>query len=324
MVSIAGAAARARGRGWCARAATLYPALVAHLIFDEPLELDRPILIAAWSGWNDAGESATGAIRFMLRRWRSKTFAHIDPEYFYDFTQARPKVKLDNGERVLEWPQNRFLSRRREGDAQDIVLLEGVEPHLSWNAYSDTIMECCEQLGVDTVITLGALLAEASHSRPIQVSGSSEDAELREQLGLGPPRSTGYQGPTGIVGVLNNRLRDAGYRTASMWANVPHYVNASPNPKGALALLEQLNASLHLDLSLHDLEVFAARFDAQVGAEIAKNPEMAEYARRIEAQLDEQEEAADDDEADAGAELPDAQDMVDELERFLREQRDGE
>ncbi len=302
-----------------------YPALVAHLIFDEQQELDRPILIAAWTGWNDAGESATGAIRFMLRRWRSKAFAHIDPEYFYDFTQARPKVKLENGERILEWPQNKFSSRRREGDTPDLVLLEGVEPHLSWNEYSDTIMECCEALGVKTVITLGALLAEASHTRPIRVSGSSEDADLREQLGLEPPRTTGYQGPTGIVGVLNNRLRDAGYRTASMWANVPHYVNASPNPKGALALLEQLNSSLALDLSLHDLEVFAARFDAQVGAEIAKNPEMAEYARRIEEQLEEEEDAAEaEDASDGGASLPDAQDMVDELERFLREQRSDE
>ena len=298
---------------------------MAHLVFEERQELDRPILIAAWSGWNDAGESATGAIRFMLRRWRAKAVARIDPEHFYDFTQARPKVKLENGERVLEWPQNNFSSRRREGDAHDLVLLEGVEPHLSWKEYSDTIMECCEALGVKTVITLGALLAEASHTRPIRVSGSSEDADLREQLGLEPPRATGYQGPTGIVGVLNNRLRDAGYRTASMWANVPHYVNASPNPKGALALLEQLNASLALDLSLHDLEVFAARFDAQVGAEIAKNPEMAEYARRIEEQLEEQEEAAETEDApDGGASLPDAQDMVDELERFLREQRSDE
>ena len=125
--------------------------------------------------------------------------------------------------------------------------------------------------------------------------------------------------------MLSNRLRDAGYRTASMWANVPHYVNASPNPKGALALLEQLNASLALDLSLHDLEVFAARFDAQVGAEIAKNPEMAEYARRIEEQLEQEEDASEDEDAsDGGASLPDAQDMVDELERFLREQRSDE
>lgn len=290
-------------------------------MFGERQELDRPILIAAWSGWNDAGESATGAIRFMLRRWRAKAVAHIDPEHFYDFTQARPTVRLQDGERVLEWPQNEFSPRKREGDARDLVLLLGIEPHLSWHAYADTILEFCQAFDINTVVTLGALLAEASHSRPIRVSGSSEDAELREQFGLDAPRAPGYQGPTGIVGVLNNRLRDAGFQTASMWANVPHYVNASPNPKGALALLEQLNGTLQLDLSLHDLEVFAARFDAQVGAEITKNPEMAEYARRIE----EQEDADDEDGAGAEpADLPDAQDMVDELERFLREQREGD
>ena len=294
---------------------------MTHLVFGERQELDRPILIAAWSGWNDAGESATGAIRFMLRRWRAKAVAHIDPEHFYDFTQARPTVRLQDGERVLEWPQNEFSPRKREGDARDLVLLLGIEPHLSWHAYADTILEFCQAFDINTVVTLGALLAEASHSRPIRVSGSSEDAALREQFGLDAPRAPGYQGPTGIVGVLNNRLRDAGFQTASMWANVPHYVNASPNPKGALALLEQLNGTLQLDLSLHDLEVFAARFDAQVGAEITKNPEMAEYARRIE----EQEDAEDEDGAGAEpADLPDAQDMVDELERFLREQREGD
>ena len=294
---------------------------MTHLVLGERQELDRPILIAAWSGWNDAGESATGAIRFMLRRWRAKAVAHIDPEHFYDFTQARPTVRLQEGERVLEWPQNEFSPRTREGDARDLVLLLGIEPHLSWHAYADTILEFCQAFDINTVVTLGALLAEASHSRPIRVSGSSEDAELRDQFDLDAPRAPGYQGPTGIVGVLNNHLRDAGFQTASMWANVPHYVNASPNPKGALALLEQLNRTLQLDLSLHDLEVFAARFDAQVGAEITKNPEMAEYARRIE----EQEDAEAEDGADAEpADLPDAQDMVDELERFLREQREGD
>ena len=294
---------------------------MTHLVLGERQELDRPILIAAWSGWNDAGESATGAIRFMLRRWRTKAVAHIDPEHFYDFTQARPTVRLQEGERVLEWPQNEFSPRTREGDARDLVLLLGIEPHLSWHAYADTILEFCQAFDINTVVTLGALLAEASHSRPIRVSGSSEDAELRDQFGLDAPRAPGYQGPTGIVGVLNNHLRDAGFQTASMWANVPHYVNASPNPKGALALLEQLNRTLQLDLSLHDLEVFAGRFDAQVGAEITKNPEMAEYARRIE----EQEDAEAEDGADAEpADLPDAQDMVDELERFLREQREGD
>ena len=294
---------------------------MSNLEIEERPQLNRPLLIAAWSGWNDAGESATGALRFMLRRWRSKAIAHIDPETFYDFTQARPRVRLEGGERVLDWPKNEFSPHKREGADRDLIVMLGIEPHLAWNAYGDAVMEFCQSFGVETVVTLGALLAEVSHTRPINVSGSSEDPELRELLDLPAPRPPGYQGPTGIVGVLNNRLRDAGLKTASMWANVPHYVNASPNPKGALALLEQLNSSLRLELSLHDLEVFAARFDAQVGAEIAKNPEMAEYARRIEEQEDAE---ADETAAEAPpAELPDAQDMVDELERFLREQRDS-
>ena len=294
---------------------------MSNLEIEERPQLNRPLLIAAWSGWNDAGESATGALRFILRRWRAKAIAHLDPEPFYDFTQARPRVRLEVGERVLDWPKNEFSPHKRDGADRDIVVMLGIEPHLAWRAYGDAVVEFCEIFGVETVVTLGALLAEASHARPINVSGSSEDPELRELLDLPAPRPPGYQGPTGIVGVLNNRLRDAGLKTASMWANVPHYVTSSPNPKGALALLEQLNSSLGLDLSLHDLEVFAARFDAQVGSEIAKNPEMADYARRIE----EQEDAnATDADADAPpAELPDAKDMVDELERFLREQRDS-
>lgn len=289
-------------------------------------ELRRPILIAAWSGWNDAGESATGAIRFVRRRWRETPFATIDCDPYYDFTQMRPKVRLENGERVLDWPANDFVGHRREGDGPDIILFQGAEPHLSWRAYSEALLELCKTFEVSAVVTLGALLAEVSHARPVHVQGSSEDPELRQMLGLPGPTVSRYEGPTGIVGVFNNLAKEAGLPTASMWASVPHYVNASPNPKGTLALLEQLNRNLRLDLRLHDLEVFVARFDAQVAEEIAKNPEMVEYAKRIEEHQDAEEAAllgqAPEPE-DASEELPDAQSMVDELERFLREQRGG-
>ena len=297
---------------------------MSDLRFESQPELRRPILIAAWSGWNDAGESATGAIRFILRRWRETPFARIDYDPFYDFTRTRPRVRLENGERVLDWPSNDFVGHRREGDGPDVILFQGSEPHLSWRAYSEALLELCQQFNVSAIVTLGALLAEVSHARPVQVSGSSEDPELRRTLGLPGTNVSRYEGPTGIVGVFNNLAKQAGIPTASMWASVPHYVNASPNPKGTLALLEQLNRNLRLDLRLHDLEVFVARFDAQVAEEITKNPEMVEYARRIEEHQDAEEAellGQAPEPGESSEELPDAQSMVDELERFLREQR---
>jgi proteasome assembly chaperone (PAC2) family protein len=292
---------------------------MSDLSIEKRPELRNPLLIAAWAGWSDAGESATGAIRFMLRRWREDPFARIDSDPYYDFTQARPRVRLESGQRVIDWPPNDFTAHRRDGDGPDIIVMQGIEPHLSWHAYTESFMQVVQEFNVSGLITLGGLLAEVSHSRPVRVTGSSDDAELQSLLGVGPRRGGGYEGPTGIITVINNAARDMGLRTASMWASVPHYVNASPNPKATLALLERLNRGMNLNLRLHDLEVFVARFDAQVAEEVAKNPEMVDYARRIEEQ---QEDEPEDDVQDQPVEeLPDAQDMVDELERFLREQR---
>ncbi|MEI6664551.1 MAG: PAC2 family protein [Chloroflexota bacterium] len=300
---------------------------MSDLVIDTRPELRRPLLIAAWSGWSDAGESATGAIRFMLRRWREERFAHIDADAYYDFTQARPRVRLDNGERVIDWPPNDFTAHKREGDGPDLILFQGIEPHLSWHSYAEAMMEVCREFDVSGIVMLGGLLAEVSHTRPIRITGGSDDEGLRELLTLQPRRGGGYEGPTGIMTVVTNAARDAGIATGSIWANVPHYVNASPNPKATLGLLDRLNNGLGLNLRLHDMEVFVARFDAQVAEEIAKNPEMGDYARRIEDQQDDVDEGlveangADNDEPDSEGELPDAADMVDELERFLREQR---
>jgi proteasome assembly chaperone (PAC2) family protein len=209
-----------------------------------------------------------------------------------------------------------------EGADRDLILLSGIEPHLGWRGYVGCVLELCRTFDVSGVITLGALLAEVSHVRPVPLIGSSADEDLARRLDLSAESASSYEGPTGVVGVLSQAVRDAGLATASLWASVPFYVNASPNPKGALAILERLNGGLELGLSLHDLEVFAARFDAQVQAEIDKDPQMVEYARRIEEQLDDAEEQAG--APGAGqppAELPDAEAMVEELERFLREQR---
>jgi proteasome assembly chaperone (PAC2) family protein len=233
--------------------------------------LTRPLVIAGFAGWNDAGEAATSAVRFMRRRWRATPFADIDPELFYDFTQSRPIVKLEKGERVIEWPANEFAAHHIEGTGRDIILLSGIEPHVNWRRFVDNIVDLCQRHDV-----------------------SATDPELARLLGFDEPRTSGYQGPTGIVGVLTQILRQRGIETASVWANIPFYVQRSPNPKGALAILQHLNSAFSLDLSLHDLEVFAARFEAQVAADLERNPDAADYARRVI------EETEDDDEIELG------------------------
>ena len=298
-----------------------YAGFVSDLRILSRPELRRPLLITAFAGWNDAGESATGALRFMRRRWRSEPIAEIDPEHFFDFTQARPRVRLEKGERVLDWPKSSFVARRVEGGDRDIVLLEAIEPHLAWGRYIETVREFCREFDVSGVVTLGALLAEVSHARPVRVTGTSPDEELRELIGVDDASGARYEGPTGIVGVLNQAIRAAGMPTASLWANVPYYVNASPNPKGALGLVQRLNDGLALDLSLHDMEVFAARFDAQVSAEIEKDGEMSALAEQIERQQDAEEDGSPR-ARPAESELPDAATMVEDLEHFLREQRE--
>lgn len=293
-------------------------------------QLRRPLLIAGFAGWNDAGEAASSAVRFIHRRWRCEAIGEIDPEQFYDFTQVRPQVRLRNGERFIEWPPNTFSFKRVEHLDRDVILFQGIEPHLAWRTYTDTILEVCRTFDVSGVLILGALLSEASHTRPVRISGSATEPELARMLGLDEQSRSTYQGPTGIVGILSQAVREAGIPMASMWANIPFYIQRSPNPKGSLALLERINKGLDFGLTLHDLEVFAARFEAQVAADIETNPEVAEYARRVMDDDEEDEEIVDDDlrdeideAADAGAdaELPDAASMVDELERFLREQR---
>ncbi len=295
-----------------------------HLQIHSRPELRRPLMVTAFAGWNDAGEAATSAVRFVRRRWRTQPFAEIDPEEFYDFTQARPRVRIDRGgARQIEWPRNLFASQRIEGWERDVILLEGIEPHLGWRAYVETILEVCREFDVSGVITLGALLAEVAHTRPVRVTGSSPDASMQTLLNLQPAVSR-YEGPTGIVGILNQAVREAGIPTASMWANIPYYLNTSPNPKGSLAILERINPLLHLGLGLHDLEVFAARFDAQVAAEVAKDSETLALSRQIESRQDAEGPTGEmlvPQEADA--ELPDGASMVEDLERFLREQREG-
>lgn len=279
----------------------------------------RPVLITAFRGWNDGGQGATMAAGFLARHWAAERFADIDPENYFDFQATRPQVTLEDGiTRRIEWPENEFLHARVESLGRDVILLLGVEPNLRWRTFNALIVGLAQRLGVDLVISLGALLADVPHTRPAPVSGTASTPVLVKQLELEQSR---YEGPTGIVGVINQMARAENIPTASLWASMPFYVQRTPNPKGTLAILERLNHSFGFDLTLHDLEVFAARFEAQVASDIESNPEVAGYARRMAEQAEEEAEDEIEIELAPDDELPDAGEMVDELERFLREQR---
>src|SRR6202011_6113550 len=202
----------------------------------RPDGLRAPALICAFTGWNDAGDAASTALSFLGGSLGATRFAQVDPEDFYDFQTVRPKVKLVDGEREIVWPAVEIFVARVPRAPRDLVLLGGPEPSLHWRSFTTLITDLAEALGVQLVVSLGALLADVPHSLPVQISGSASDPALTERLGLPP---SGYEGPTAIVGVLHASCAARGIPSASLWASVPHYVAAAPNPKAALALLRR-------------------------------------------------------------------------------------
>ena len=208
--------------------------------------LERPVLIAAFRGWNDGGQGASLAAGYLAKTWDAQRFAEIDPEGFFDFQSTRPQVKLEEGfTRRIDWPETVFYHARPDGMDRDAVLLLGVEPNLRWRTFAGLVVDFARELGVELVVTLGALLADVPHTRPAPVTGSATDPDLIEQLGLQASR---YEGPTGIVGVVHDACKRAGIASASLWAAVPHYVSLAPSPKAAGALCERLaDAARHRD-----------------------------------------------------------------------------
>src|SRR5919204_2830095 len=200
--------------------------------------LERPVLVAAFRGWNDGGQGASLAGGYLAREWQAERFADVDPETFYDFQATRPLVSLEEGEtRKIEWPENAFYFARPRELGRDAILLLGIEPNVRWRTFTTLIVDFAKELGVEMVVTLGALLADVPHTRPSPVTGSASDAQLIAELGLSTSR---YEGPTGIVGVLHDACKQADLRSASLWAAVPHYVSLAPSPVAALALVERL------------------------------------------------------------------------------------
>jgi proteasome assembly chaperone (PAC2) family protein len=278
----------------------------------ERPDLKRPVLVAAFRGWNDGGQGASLAAGYLAKTWSATRFAEIDPEEFYDFQVSRPQVSLVDGvTRRIDWPDNAFFHASVPGLDRDVVLLLGIEPNTRWRTFCDLIAGLAQDLGVELAITLGSLLADVPHTRPAPVTGSATDPRLIEEYGLASSR---YEGPTGIVGVLHDACRRGGLDSVSLWAAVPHYVSLAPSPRAALALCERLGTLIGAPVDLTELESAIDAYSEQVTEAVSSDPETAAYVEQLEQRSDELGEEAD---------LPSGESLAAELTRFLRE-RDEE
>lgn len=282
-----------------------------------PDGLRRPVLIMAFGGWNDAAEAATTAVRYLATSLKAEKFAEIDPEEFYHFGLSRPFVRFKAGsetEREVVWPATEFSAAQSPDLARDVLVGVAAEPHLKWRTYCHTVLELARRSQATLVLTLGALLAEVPHTRPVRLVGGSSDPELAVRLGVRP---THYEGPTGIVGVLNTICRDEGMPTASLWANVPHYISGIENPKATLALIRRVLPLLGATLDLGDLEEGARQFEQNLKEIVAQNTKIAGYIAKLESRDQED----DPESPHPTSDLPPASELVAEIEQFLRQQR---
>jgi len=289
-------------------------------LFDAP-PLRNPVLIAAFKGWNDAAESASSAVRYLVREWSASTLTTMDTEDFYVYTETRPRVRMRDGfSREVEWPSLKVYTYADDTQPRDAVLMVGHEPQLRWPTFTRELLGLIERLGVSDVVLLGALLADVPHTRPQRLVGSASNEELRERLrGLDIAMSR-YEGPTGIVGVLQDACGRAGVPTVSLWGNVSHYITASPNPQVSLGLLRHLTALIDAPINLRTLEGQARRFRARVDEAIAQSPEAANYVRELEGR-----EGDDEFPGEERSSLPTGPEVVRALEEYLRQQRtDGD
>jgi proteasome assembly chaperone (PAC2) family protein len=279
---------------------------------DRPV-LHRPVLLAAFEGWNDAGESATSAVRFLGKALGAQRLASIDAEEFYDFTVARPQVRLDEGmTRSIEWPDPAIDVARLPG-GRDLLLLTGIEPALKWRTFTAEVAGLASSVGVEMALTLGALLADVPHTRPVRVTGTATDPALVAELGFTRSR---YEGPTGILSVLLAACQDAGIRSASIWATTPHYLRETASPKAALALVQRIARMLEFTVDTTELEQATVAYERQVDDMLSGEDDVADYVRRLE---EEGLEDVGDGEA-ATFDLPSTEELASEVERFLREQ----
>jgi proteasome assembly chaperone (PAC2) family protein len=284
-------------------------------MYERPT-LDRPIMIAAFRGWNDGGQAATLAAGYLARLWEAEKFADIDPELFVDFQATRPQVSLEDGRtRRIEWPENVFFRGRIPGTERDAVLLVGVEPNYRWRTFSDLIGDLARELGVELVVTLGALLADVPHTREAPVTGAATDPKLVDELGLQLSR---YEGPTGIVGILLDACRRSGIPSVSLWAAVPHYVSLAPSPRAARALCERLGSVIGAAIDVAELAEAEASYVEQVSQAVASDSETAAYVEELEQRADSL------DWLEESGGLPSGEALAAEIARFLRERERGD
>ena len=287
----------------------------------EVRPLRDPVLIAAFSGWNDFGGAAGAAIKHMGDQWKASDLAEIRNERLFDFTVQRPTVRLEGERRVIDWPRHRFRLASPPGSERDFVLLSGPEPHLRWRTFTEAIAELMIEVGATTSITIAAQAGAVPHTRPLPVTLSASDSDFEGQFGLRVPQSR-YEGPTGIVGAFNVDQRQRGFRNASLWAQVPHYLSTGPNPNAIAALVKVIDRGFGTNTSLARIERRIERFSEQVQQAVTESGEAESYIQMLEQQYDANAEQEAQRESGADAELPSAEDLLSDLEGFLRDQRD--
>jgi predicted ATP-grasp superfamily ATP-dependent carboligase len=279
------------------------------LISSRPT-LRRPLMVVAFRGWNDGGQGASLAGGYLAKAWSADRFAEIDPEGFFDFQATRPHVSLVDGvTRQIDWPENAFYHASIPGLSRDVVLLLGIEPNLRWRTFAELVVGLARDLGVELLVTLGSLLADVPHTRPAPVTGASTDEHLMEELGLERSR---YEGPTGIVGVLQSACGREGVPAVSLWAAVPHYVSLAPSPRAALALCERLAELLGAELDTEELVQAVDAYNEQVSEAVATDAETQAYVEELEQRADTLED-----------DIPSGDTLAAELTRYLREREEN-
>jgi proteasome assembly chaperone (PAC2) family protein len=286
---------------------------VEDVIWSDRPTLRNPALVVAFKGWNDAGESASAAMDFLIESFGATEVARIDPEEYYDFTAVRPTVRLLEGRtRHIDWPENVLYAAHVPGAETDLLLFHGVEPSLRWKRFTGALIDSATGLGAHMVITLGALLADVPHTRPVPITGIASDDTLVARMGF---ERSNYEGPTGVVGVLHHACTRRDVASVSLWAAVPHYVAASPNPKAALALLRSFEGVAGVAVEALDLEEQAADYERQVNAAVASDPDVKAFVERLEETIDQVQE-------DAPPErIPSADSIARDFQRFLKQRR---